>query len=412
MHPGKAAVCAAFFSLCANGTAQARPITLPEALALAEGSPTLAVAATEVAEARGNLEQAGTYTYNPALAGAAGPVFGEGGRVYDFEAGISQAIELGGKRAARKRVAAAQRDAAVADLAATRLALYAEVRAAYQRALVAQSRVGVASENEAWARQFLEAARERMRLGAATQTELNVAAAGLGRAIAAHKEAERDLLLARQALGEALGLPGADLEPAGELPTFPAVPADETALVAAALASRADLKVAERLRAARVAGVDLADALAVPDPELSASWIHSGVDDTDAVVAGVRLELPLWNRNQGNRAAARAQRRRAEIELEALRAAIDREVRSAARRYRAATEAVAAFDEQVVGTLAENLKLARETLAAGKLGLLEINNVRRDLVESQLTYLNAIADAVEARAVLERSLGRSLEENP
>ena len=57
-------------------------------------------------------------------------------------------------------------------------------------------------------------------------------------------------------------------------------------------------------------------------------------------------------------------------------------------------------------------KARRETLAAGKLGLLDINNVRRDLVESQLTYLNAIAEAVEARAVLERSIGRSLEGNP
>jgi cobalt-zinc-cadmium efflux system outer membrane protein len=196
------------------------------------------------------------------------------------------------------------------------------------------------------------------------------------------------------------------------LPAFPAVKEAEDALVAAALAGRRDLAAADRVRAARAADVDLADAQATPDPELSVSWVRSATEDTNAVFAGLRIELPLWNRNQGNRAAARAGRHRAEIELGAMRAAVDREVRVAMRRYRGATDAVAAFDQQVVGTLAENLKLARETLAAGKLGLLEINNVRRDLVESQLTYLDAIAEAVDARAALEKSIGRSLEGTP
>jgi len=412
MHRLRAALCAAVLVFVSNGTAHARPITLPEALAMADRSPALAVATTTVDEARGNLEQAGKYTYNPAIGGSTGPVFGPGPRVYDFDVGISQAIELGGKRTARKKVASAERDAAVENLAATRVAVRAEVARAFQLAVVARARVDVANENEAWARQFQEAARERQRLGAATQTEVNVAVAGLGRAIAAKKEAERDLLLLQQAFGDVLGMPGAALEPTGAMPTFPAPPANEDALVTAALGARRDLAAVDRMRIARAANVELADALATPDPEISVAWVRSGLDDSHAVIAGLRVELPLWNRNQGNRAAARALRHRATIELEAMRNGVDREVRIALRRYRSATEAVSAFDQQVVGTLAENLALARETLAAGKLGLLDINNVRRDLVESQLTYLNAIAEAVEARALLERSIGRSLEGNP
>jgi outer membrane protein, heavy metal efflux system len=413
MHRLRAALAAAVLSFVPNGTAQARPITLPEALAMADRSPDLAVAASGVDEARGELEQAGKYTYNPAIGISSGPVFGPGsGAVYDFEVGISQSIELGGKRSARRKGATAARDAAVENLAATRVGIHAEVRRAYQLALVAQARVGVTNENEAWARQFQEAARERQRLGAATQTEVNVAVAGRGRAIAAKKEAERDLLLARQALGGALGIPGADLEPTGGMPTFPGPPASEDALVASSLGARRDLAAADRVRIARAADVALADALATPDPEISASWVRSAIEDSHAITVGLRVELPLWDRNQGNRAASRALRHRATIELEAMRTGVDREVRIALRRYRAATEAVSAFDQQVVGTLAENLELARETLAAGKLGLLEINNVRRDLVESQLTYLAAIAEAIEARAVLERAIGRSLEGNP
>lgn len=158
--------------------------------------------------------------------------------------------------------------------------------------------------------------------------------------------------------------------------------------------------------------MDLANAQATPDPELSITYARDAVDASNAVVVGMRVELPLWNRNQGNRHASRAALRRSTIEATALHGSVEREVRTAVRRYRAAVEAVAAFDEQVVGTLGENLKLARETLAAGKLGLLEVNAVRRDLVDSQLTYLDALVEAVEARAGLERAIGRSLEVTP
>lgn len=414
MHRLRSALVAvSLTSLFSNAVVAARPITLREALAGADRSPALGAAAASVDEARGNLEQAGKYTHNPALGVSGGPAFGDGrSTVYDVEVGLSQAIELGGKRGARRRVAAAERDAATETAAATRNALRAEIRRAFELALVAQARVAVTAENELAARQFRDAASERLQLGAATQTDVNVAVAGLGRAIAAQKTAARDLLLARQALGDALGVAGADLEPTGGMPAFPKQPANEDALVAESLGARRDLAAADRMQAARAADVDLANARATPDPELSVAWARSAIEDSNAVIVGLRVELPLWNRDQGERRAARARRTRAAIEAQALRGGVEREARTASRRYRAAIDAVAAFDQQVVGTLGENLKLARDSLAAGKLGLLELNSVRRDLVESQLTYLDAIAEAVEARAVLERAIGRSLEENP
>ncbi|MDX2089702.1 MAG: TolC family protein [Kofleriaceae bacterium] len=408
---GAAFAAASFISLFLHHSAYARPITLPEALAAADRGPMLASAAADVDEARGNLEQAGVYTYNPSVAGSAGVARSGGATFFDFELGVSQRIEVGGKRSARKRVATKERDAALQRLEATRNALRAEVRRAFHLAIAAHRRVEVATENERAARQFQEAASERMRLGAATQTDINVAAASLGRAIAQTKRAARDVLLARQALADALGASGADLEPTGGLPTFPAI-ASEQELVAHALRARRELAAAEHVIAARKSDVELADALAVPDPELSVSIARDAVDNANALIAGVSIDLPLWNRNQGNRSAARARQKRAEIEGQALRAQVERDVRVAARRYRAAVEAVAAFDEQVVGTLAENLQLARDAFAAGKLGLLDLNVIRRDLVESQLVYLDSIAEAIDARTALEVALGRSLEGTP
>jgi len=410
MRTSSALVAALIVSLFSS-TTHARPITLPEALAAAERSPALAVAAADVEEARGNAEQASLYTYNPTFLASGGRARSEGSTFYDVELGLAQRIELGGKRSARRRAGVAARDAATETLAATRNALLADVRGAFQIALAAQRRVEVAAENERAAREFQEAARERMQLGAATQTEINLAASVLGRAVAQEKRAERELLLARQALAAALGTPAADLEPTGSLPAFAPLPAEDT-LVAEALRARRELAAAQRTLAAREAEVDLEDALAVPDPELSVSYAQDALDQSKAVIAGFSIDLPLWNRNQGNRAAARARRKRAEVEVQALRAQVERDVRSAARRYRAAADAVATFDQQVVGTLAENLKLARDAFAAGKLGLIDLNNIRRDLVESQLVYLDSIADAIESRAALETALGRPLGGTP
>ncbi len=404
------AVSSAFTIL--NRTAHARPITLPEALAMADASPGVRAALTRVDEASGNHDQASSYAYNPALEVTAGRATVSGTVFYDLQIGLSQTIELGGKRGARKRSAAFGRDAARADLEGARVGLQAEIRRAFTLAIVAQARVEVARENETAARQFQVAARERLQLGAATQTELNVASAALGRGIATSRGAERDLLLARQDLGTAVGLVGADLEPQAAMPTFPAISVSEEQLVAEALSGRRDLVAAERSTSARGADVDLADALAKPDPELSVAWARDAVDGATAVIVGVRLELPLWNRNQGNRRAARAVRTRATIEATALRTGVEREVRTAIRRYLAATAAVSSFDQQVIGSLGENLALARDSLAAGKLGLLDLNTVRRDLVESQLSYLDSIVEAVEARAALERAIGRSLQGTP
>ena len=151
----RAAVAAASLTFLFDRTIHARPITLSDALAAADRSPSLAVGAATVDEAHGRLQQAGTYTYNPALTVSAGPTFGPGAETfYDVELGLSQAIEIGGKRAARRRAAAAERDAASATLEATRNALRSEIRRAFEEALVAQARVAVTTENERAARQF------------------------------------------------------------------------------------------------------------------------------------------------------------------------------------------------------------------------------------------------------------------
>ncbi|HJU47832.1 MAG TPA: TolC family protein, partial [Gaiellaceae bacterium] len=94
---------------------------------------------------------------------------------------------------------------------------------------------------------------------------------------------------------------------------------------------------------------------------------------------------------------------------EAARQSVQREVRGAFRALGLAREAVEGFDRDVVGSLGDNVSLARESFRAGKISLFDFNLLRRDLVETQLAYLDALTELVEARYALELATGASVE---
>ncbi|MGH7630500.1 MAG: TolC family protein [Gemmatimonadales bacterium] len=402
---GIAACAAALVVLTAPvARAQAPGITLADALRrAAELNPDIRTAEAEVAAARGGLRGARLLTYNVELLGGLGRVTGADTSFTGYEIGLSQRFELGGKRGWRIRAAEQRVTAAEARLARRREEVAARVSRTFLLGLIARMRSGAAREGEQVAAQLRSAADERLALGAGTQLEVNVATASASRERRARLEAERAYASSVIDLASAIGLPPTELaEPEGE-PTLP--PADtrtETELVAAALERRADLRAAVAEREAAGADFGFARGLAWPDPAIGAALSR---EDNRFWQVTVSLPLPLWNRGQGARAEARAGLERARIAEAALRRQVELEVRDAYQAYQRAREAQAGFDRDLVERLAENLQLAEESFRAGKIGLLIFNTVRRDLVEGQLAYLDALGDVVERQAVLQLAIG-------
>ncbi len=393
---------------------QGRTITLEEALRDAsERHPDIAAAAADVGVAEGELVRARTVPYNPELSAAfGGGASGEEG--LSFGSGnapalsVGQTIEIGGKRGHRIRAAQARRGAAEARLDLARLGVRSRVHRAYFLAVAARERVATTRDGEAVAEELRTFAADRLRLGAGTQLEYNIAAAATGRARTERLTAQRRFREARAELGAAVfAPPGEDLEPSGTFPAFPDLPGDVEAFVTRALAQRADLRAARREREAAEREVALARALAVPDPTLAVDYERAPQDRK--LLFGVTLPIPFFNRNQGGRAVARALEGRASIIEQATAIAIERDVRAAYSAYRTAREATQAFDREVIERLGENLDLARQSFQAGKISLLEYNFVRRDFVETRLSYLDALAALVETRQTLELAVGGPLE---
>ena len=406
----------ALVCLAARSDAQSQPppvdtvprVSMEEALERAlRMHPDLALSEADVRIAEGESLRARTPLYNPEVFADYGRASADDGRrASDFDAGVEQVIELGGKRGKRVSAAMARLEAARSRRLLSRSLLALRVRRAYVLAALAGQRLTAAGEAETIANTLKSFADQRLELGAGTRLEVNVASAARGRAIAERLAAQQAVRASRAELAAAVGDPAVpELAPATETLAFPAAIVSEDEFIRRALATRGDLVAAAAEIRAAEAEVALAGALAVPDIAARVGTAREGLDGERSASVGVSFSVPILNRNQGGKAVAQAQLDRARVAETALRQAVERDARVAFGRYRAAREAQEAYDRDVVDKLADNLALAWESFRAGKIGLLEFNAVRRDLVETRRAFLEALAEVVEARAAADAAVG-------
>ena len=399
------------FALCATlllgRAAAAAPVslTLDDVLARARvDAAAVQLAAPDRERAAGEGVAARAPRYDPTVSLAVGPWFGDRTQVA-LDASVMQTFELGGKRVRRMAVAdAAQRVATAATQRAVQLAVV-EARRAFELALLARARRDVAVENEHLAQELQVAAAERFRLGATIQLDVELAAATAGRAVRDRLDAERVYAAARRAIAAAIGAPpDVEVEPVGELMALHDVEAAGPS-VTQAMAQRADLQasVADEHRAR--AAVELAAVELGTDLALGLAYNRTPSDQTLLVAASITL--PLRDRARGTKAIARAELSRTRVTAVVLRREIEREVLSALASEGAARAAVAAFDEQVLSRLAAMVEGATTMYRSGQIDLTQVSLARRELVETRLARLDALATWIEAHAALELAMGEA-----
>jgi len=401
------AVAGALVCLTAT-TAWADTITLDAALQRAAKRPAVAIAGTEVDATRSEVIGAGLPTYNPELGIAIGPKRGGGELLLDFEIGIFQTVERGGKRAARREAAEARVRAAAAEVDLATLLARLEAWRAFELALVARSRLETATTAEQIAIELETATKDKQTLGAGTQLRVNVATAEVGRAKHDRIDAESRYESALTELAAAIGAgPRERVEPEGARTASAPVPWTEDDFVALALAARPELVAARAELDAARGEVRLADALAKPDVTFGISYGFDQDPDinTHALLFSVSIALPVRNKNQGARGASRARERRAALEEDSAQIEVEREARLAYQNYARARAAVVGFDADVNAHLQENLALASESFTAGTIDYFEFSVMRKELVASGLAYLDAVAESIEAWYAVQRAGG-------
>lgn len=383
-------------------------LTLEDALRQAlKGSPQLQVWNAELQEAEARLAGARTLPYNPVVDVEAGKRTSSEGAGADFSVGVTQELEIAGQWGKRIQAATAELSAAQATFTHSRRALAAEVYLAFFEALRSREILEISRQDVELARTLQDAARRRAEAGSSTQLDLNLATAELGRAEERMFLAQGAYLEACSLLAEVIGLdPGAPPEPKGDLmtetsPTLPPLPD----LLKSAEENRPDLEVLRLTEQAVQARLKLARSEAYPNVSVGGFYGREGTGDT-VVGGGVSVAIPLFNRNQGAIAEARATGQRASAERTVLQLQVRREVAAAYARYQAANASVNRLRETVLGTLEENLQLLRKAFEAGKTSSTEVVVIRRTFIEAQRELVEAAVMARRDRVTLDLAAGR------
>lgn len=212
-------------------------------------------------------------------------------------------------------------------------------------------------------------------------------------------------------LAEGAGLdPAAPPRAAGGLPRTPAALPSLSELMRRARLERADLAALDREQERGQRRLALERSLAVPNLELAAFAAREEGDDLLGLRAGIAI--PLFDRNQGGVAEARAAIDRLAAEVDAAALAAGREVAAAYGRYRAAAEALTALEGLVVETLEDSLGLLRKAVEAGELSATDVLLLRRELVEGRREQIEVAGELWLARTDLELAVGSDLPEGP
>ncbi len=122
------------------------------------------------------------------------------------------------------------------------------------------------------------------------------------------------------------------------------------------------------------------------------------------LAGGATINLPLRDRNQGEIAAARADRAGAQARLEAVQLAAEAEVASAVAQDARARQALVII-EGAVRLSRQNLDVVRQTHELGRGTISEVLAEQRRYLELETIYTTTLRTTYEARALLLRARG-------
>jgi cobalt-zinc-cadmium efflux system outer membrane protein len=388
-------------------------LTLAEALRLAEETSPLvrrARAERDVVAAR-DVGASLLLPSNPVIGGGVGPrregppanLVEERGLQYFVHA--EQTVEIGGQRSARRAVVSRALRTAELRVEVARAETRARVRAAYVGTQLALARVDAATQREALVAKLLDAVSERVAGGASSSVDLELARLERGSAARARVDAT---LAAADALARLRLLVG--LAPAQKLALDVKASAPPLRVEALpALLSRAQTQRAEL--AALASGLEEIDAdivrlrrEAIPSPTLFAE-LQRDLPGQVFIGGGLAIPIPVWRRQQGELALARADRSRVEEERTLIERDVALEVERAFQAEAAQREMTQLLDREVLPAAEASVTLMTEGWRAGKFDLFRLLQTSRDASEARRLYLETLGLLWESSIALDRAVG-------
>jgi cobalt-zinc-cadmium efflux system outer membrane protein len=380
------------------------PLTLVQAVDEAmANSPRVASADAAVKAARGLTDQADT-SPNPTLDLQGSNLAGDG--IYkqvdnsdQYFYGLSQQIELGGKRTARREAAQMQQRVAVLDATIARLDVQRDVKQAFAAAVASQESERLAEDALNIAQQELKSVSRRVAEAASPLIQKSKAEVTLATAKFNVEQARQDAAAARTQLATLLGR--SSLGETLDASSFFEVD-DTTTDDADAIERTPDMLRLRLMEDHAQALLDIEKAGAIPDPTINAGVSRLQETGDQAFVVGLSIPLPVMNSNRGNITAARAQVTRTASDQQAARLELLQRYQMAKTGLRTAHLKATSYNSTVLPAAEDAFKLSRQGYGAGKFQYLEVLDAQRTLFGARAEYMAALRDYHMRKAELER----------
>lgn len=383
---------------CATGADAQQRLTAAEAVARAMANEQLQLEwRTGVALARGDLTRARTLP-NPSLVVSredlveAAVTTGEETSVM-----ISQPLELGGQRAARIRAAEATVVASEAAALRDQQAFRREVLRAYYGSVAAEQIRDARIKGLAALESLAAIATKRLAAGDLSGYEARRIRQATEHARVAHAEAEAAVHAARAVLATWVGAPAATAV-LDDVIVLPDLPGD-------AEPSHAGLDVLAAERAQAEATLQAAGGVSLPITlGIGRKRIRQGGWSDDALMLEVGLELPFFDRRQGERAQARAALSLAEARLQREQLLLSAQRAALLDQARLRSDSAKRIAAQLLPEATRLTAIAEASFAEGELellALLDAYDTEATLVEKGLDdQLRALDAALALEALM------------
>jgi cobalt-zinc-cadmium efflux system outer membrane protein len=385
---------------------QAEATTLKEAMdRTGKLHPELKISELNIEAAQGQFTEQSSYAYNPefSLEPQRRHLNG-GGIANDYYVGLSQGLELGGKRGYREQSAQAALDAANSENRLIQQQLNIEVARAFLELFFSKQTFDLRSKQSVMLRQLSLAVNRQMEVGESNQLDLNLARAAFTSALSAEMGAKHSFTLSKAQYQMAIGDPDGEETVSLELPRLQVdwkLPEDPFDI---ALQSRPDF-AARRSRVEQFrANADLASAKRILDPTLS---VMTGREAGEQLVkVGVSFPIPLFNSHTGSYKSALAEASQIESQLAWSEKKLRLEVQAALNNHNSAMQTVAsAYQGEGPEVSTDSIRLAQIAFNAGEMDLegLLIHTIQA--LEAQLTSMEIMKQGWLTRIRLAEVLG-------
>jgi len=325
--------------------------------------------------------------------------------------GISQTIPFPGKIRLQGRIAGEEAKRVLADTDLLKLDITFQVTEAFYALLRVEEQVGYASQNLGFSQDFVLMTELKFEAGDVPQMEVVRARVEAARSANQLRVAENDERLARAGLNFLMGrVPSAPLSIRGEL-RVPVGAYDLEEITGWALQNRPEIrKLASAIEGGRL--VKRQGFLSyLPDFDVGASKHRiQGEGDSWDVTLSLALPVFFWQPARGDIAEADANLRALQQEASHLENSITLEVEGAYVNLTSAANQIRLFEEDILAQAEEAYQMYEFAYQQGEIEAIDLIESRRTLNDARTSYADALYNYEVARAAIERSIGRPIEE--